>query len=68
MPEVGNPNNLRKFLLPRSLLYDAFASLYKMNVTHSTLFPGLDGYARSLRHRIGFLQQGGNQFFDATRY
>ena len=67
MPGVSNPNKLRKILLPRSVLRDAFVGLYKMNITHATLFPGLDGYARSLRHRIGFLQDA-SQFFDATRY
>ena len=66
MPRVSEPTNLRKILLPRSVIDDAFSGLQRMNITHSTLFPGLDGYARSLRHRIGYLRSGG--FFDATRY
>jgi hypothetical protein len=28
--------------------------LYRMNVTETSLFPGLDGFARSLRYRLNF--------------
>jgi FRG domain len=56
---------LRKILLPRSVLPEAFVGLYRMNITHTTLFPGLDGYARSLRHKIDLLRDT-TKFFDAT--
>lgn len=64
MPEVDNPANFRRILLPRSVLNDAFDSLHRMNITHFSMFPGLDGYARNLWHRIGFLDSG--EFFDET--
>src|SRR5262249_11980398 len=42
----------------------------RMNISHATLFPGVDGYSRNLRHRIGYLLTG--EFFDfnqtLTRY
>jgi len=59
MPGAKDPGNLRKILLPRNatFLADAFAGLHRMNMTHATLFPGLDGYARSLRHKIDFLRR-----------
>ena len=63
MPSVTEGNSLRKILLRRSVLGDAFSSLRRMNSTHSTLFPGLDGYARSLWHRI----QDDNSY-DGTRF
>lgn len=56
LPDVSDPRNLRKILLPPDVLSDAFRSLRSMNITHATLFPGVDGYARSLRHRIDFLR------------
>jgi hypothetical protein len=56
LPDVSDPRNLRKILLSPDVLSDAFRSLRSMNITHATLFPGVDGYARSLRHRIDFLR------------
>ncbi|HEX2226579.1 MAG TPA: FRG domain-containing protein [Candidatus Binatia bacterium] len=56
LPGVLHPGNLRKILLPHDVLSDAFRSLRAMNITHATLFPGVDGFARSLRHRIDFLR------------
>jgi FRG domain len=37
-----------KLLLPQSVQYDVLEDLWHMNVTAASLFPGLDGLARSL--------------------
>jgi hypothetical protein len=39
-----------KIILPLQFYPDAFADLYSMNIDAATLFPGLDGFARSLRY------------------
>ncbi len=65
VPEAIDSGNLRKLLIPRSALEEALVGLRHMNIGHSTLFPGIDGYSRSLRHRIGFLLTG--EFFDLTK-
>jgi hypothetical protein len=39
-----------KLLLPPEIQYDALADLWRMNVNAAALFPGLDGFARSLKH------------------
>jgi FRG domain len=41
-------SGLTRYVVPRSLSRDVAQSLYDMNVTETTLFPGLDGFARSL--------------------
>jgi hypothetical protein len=64
VPNITDPTNLRRILFPRSVLRDAFDQLHKMNISHASLFPGVDGYARRLRHRVGFLQH--SEFFDGT--
>lgn len=64
VPGINDPIMLRKILLSRSVLQDAFENLNRMNINCSSLFPGVDGYARRFRHRIGFFHSG--QFFDGT--
>lgn len=66
VPEANDAINLKKILLPRSVLEEAFTDLQRMNISHSTLFPGIEGYSRSLRQRVKFLMTGG--FFDATMW
>jgi hypothetical protein len=39
-----------KVLLPLLAHGDALEDLWQMNVTAATLFPGLDGFARSLHY------------------
>ncbi|HEX7230000.1 MAG TPA: FRG domain-containing protein [Candidatus Binatia bacterium] len=56
LPGILDGAKLRKILLPYGVLSDAFRSLQAMNISHRTLFPGIDGLARSLRHRIDFLR------------
>lgn len=64
VPGANRAANLKRILLPRAVLRDAFADLHRMNITYASLFPGVDGYARRFRHRIGFFRSG--EFFDGT--
>lgn len=49
---------LLKFVLDtKSVRGDAMASLYSMNITHATLFPGLDGLARSMSYEFEYSWQ-----------
>lgn len=51
----GNTSLLVKFIFDTSRVRaDAMASLYSMNVTHNTLFPGVDGLARSMRYEFEY--------------
>jgi hypothetical protein len=43
---------IRKFVLPPSIREEAMLSLYRMNITHATLFPDLDGLARSIGYEL----------------
>jgi hypothetical protein len=46
-------NTIAKFVLKHSTFRKrALSELYAMNVTHATLFPDLDGLARSLRNEL----------------
>jgi len=49
--ERGTPL-LRKFVLPPAVRAEAMLSLYRMNITHATLFPDLDGLARSIGYEL----------------
>jgi hypothetical protein len=47
--------NIVKFVLKSSKIREqAMESLYYMNITYATLFPGLDGLARSLAYELEF--------------
>ena len=41
-----------KLLLPLAIQYDVLDDLWNMNVTAASLFPGLDGLARSLNYHL----------------
>jgi hypothetical protein len=41
--------NMVRIVIPRALQAGAIEHLYYMNITRTSLFPGLDGYSRSLR-------------------
>jgi len=46
---------LVKFVLPApEVRREAMASLYSMNITQATLFPGLDGLARSMAYEFEY--------------
>ena len=51
-----NPQNmLAKFILPAASLRETgLRELYRMNITYATLFPDLDGLARSLGYELEF--------------
>jgi hypothetical protein len=50
-----NPKNtLVKFILPMEIRDKGMRELYKMNITQATLFPDLDGLARSLAYELEF--------------
>jgi len=48
-------HNVRKFCFPRATLDDALTGLQSMNMNSASLFPGFDGYAKSLNTRLRFL-------------
>lgn len=50
---------LTRYTIPRSHSPEIARTLYRMNVTETTLFPGLDGFARSLWFFPEILSQGG---------
>ena len=51
----GSGELLVKFVLnTEKLRTQAMASLYSMNITNATLFPGLDGLARSMAYEFEY--------------
>ena len=51
-----DPENITAKLLldTDKMRVEAMESLYSMNITHATLFPGIDGMARSLAYELEF--------------
>jgi hypothetical protein len=47
--------NLVRFKIDAGLRQQILKWLYAFNITEATLFPGLDGFARSFRTHLGFL-------------
>ena len=48
-------NMIAKFVLPAGEVRDtALRELYRMNITYATLFPDLDGLARSMGYELEF--------------
>jgi hypothetical protein len=52
---ADDPSRSRSFVLDRGIMPAAFEGLLRMNVTARSLLPGLDGYARSMNHRLKLL-------------
>ena len=48
----GSEELLTQFVLPASMREEAMRALYRMNVTYATLFPDLDGLARSVSYEL----------------
>jgi hypothetical protein len=44
-----NDTLIKKIILPQAIREEAMKALYRMNITNATLFPDLDGLARSMR-------------------
>jgi hypothetical protein len=53
-----DPNNLKKvrLALSRRDIVNLLLQLRRMNVTHAVLFPGPDGFAKSLSYRLPFIR------------
>jgi hypothetical protein len=51
-PDAGNV--LTKLILPQHVRETGMRELYRMNITYATLFPDLDGLARSLGYELEF--------------
>lgn len=56
LSQYPQPENiLTKFILPADKMRDkGMRELYRMNITHATLFPDLDGLARSMGYELEF--------------
>lgn len=54
----GQGTLLKKILLPPSIREDAMKALYRMNITNATLFPDLDGLARSIGMELEIVWAG----------
>lgn len=54
---VADGSLLVKIVLPPSLRDDAMRMLYRMNITYATLFPDLDGLARSIGYEVEVVWQ-----------
>jgi hypothetical protein len=50
----GSRDILLKFVLKTPVRETAMRELYSMNITHATLFPDLDGLARSMAYELEF--------------
>ncbi|HSW16211.1 MAG TPA: FRG domain-containing protein [Ramlibacter sp.] len=48
----GSDDLLTQFVLPAGMREEAMRALYRMNVTYATLFPDLDGLARSVSYEL----------------
>lgn len=52
--ESGQENILAKFVLINAVRETGMRELYRMNITYATLFPDLDGLAKSLGYELEF--------------
>lgn len=57
MEDCPLATNLMKFVLPGDCRAEIAEDLFDLNVTDATLFPGLDGFARSLKMTLRFLER-----------
>lgn len=51
---------LKKIILPKQIRQESLLTLYRMNITNATLFPDLDGLAKSIRFESEIIWQGLN--------
>jgi hypothetical protein len=54
LAESGQENILAKFVLTQAARETGMRELYRMNITYATLFPDLDGLAKSLAYELEF--------------
>ena len=67
--EPYKPERLFKLCIAPKARSELLRELYRMNINHATLFPGLDGFARSLGTNItvsGFSYIFGGDHFDSS--
>ena len=43
-------SELTKIILPYDIKHDLMRTLYRMNISYTTLYPGIEGFGRSLKH------------------
>jgi hypothetical protein len=55
---AGREPVLKKFILTPQVRKEAMENLYRMNITYATLFPGLDGLARSSAFELEIIWRG----------
>ena len=55
MGNFDRKEDARLIIIHRGLMRESYEGLQHMNVSARSLFPGLDGYAKSLNHRLKFL-------------
>ena len=48
--------SVAKINLPRQFHKDAYLDLHRMNIDEASLFPGLDGFARSLKYHLRVME------------
>ncbi len=48
----GYKNYCKKYILKKEIRYEGLRKLKQMNITSATLFPGIDGFSRSLKFQL----------------
>lgn len=48
----GGGNVCKKFIIKAKIRYEGIQRLKRMNITSSSMFPGIDGFCRSLKHQV----------------
>jgi hypothetical protein len=51
------PIHITKFVLPGDCRQQFAEALYDLNITDATLFPGLEGFGRSINMNLRFLER-----------
>lgn len=51
-PQFSDDNICLKYIIPPKLRFSGLERMRRMNITAATLFPGLDGFCRSLRFQV----------------
>ena len=54
----SNETLISKIVLPQAMREDAMRALYRMNITNATLFPDLEGLARSISFELEIIWPG----------
>ena len=54
LEDTDQENILSKFVLTKAVRDVGMRELYRMNITYATLFPDLDGLARSMGYELEF--------------